>query len=124
MQHTIVELTRVQRQLSNQLAADLKPLGLTLNTWITLDALSQEPGLPVTNIAKALCLNLPTVTKLIDRMVSKNMVYRKPHPKDRRLVLIFPTERGLILHKEALDLVSAISCPKLSKSLQEMLPAE
>ncbi|MBL4837703.1 MAG: MarR family transcriptional regulator [Kordiimonadaceae bacterium] len=97
----LIALTQAQRLLSSELANDIKPLGISVDMWITLNALEETPGLAMTKVADKLCLYLPTVTKLIDRMVSDNYVYRKPHQTDRRRVLIFPTDRGLTVLHEA-----------------------
>lgn len=106
--HIAYLLARAHRSVSGRLATDLKPLGLSVDMWIVLDALHVTPGLPMTQIADDLCHNLPTVTKLIDRMVSDNLVYRKPHRTDRRRVLIFPTSRGLDLAAEAGAIAKAL----------------
>jgi DNA-binding MarR family transcriptional regulator len=37
----------------------------------------------------------PTLTKLIDRMVADNLVYRRGDLEDRRRVLVFPAPRGV-----------------------------
>lgn len=123
-------LARAHRRLTSRLSTELKPLGLTVDMWSVLGALSEMPGLPMTQIAAHLSHNLPTVTKLIDRMVSDNLVYRKPHHSDRRRVLIFPTERGLELYHEAAAIAgdletrllgsSKISGPELRALLQRL----
>jgi len=94
-------LARANRRLASRLATAFKPLGISVDMWFALDALAETPGLPMTQIADHLSHNLPTVTKLVDRMVSDNLVYRKPHHSDRCRVLIFPTQRGLDLAHEA-----------------------
>jgi len=44
-------------------------------------------------------LNHPTLTKMIDRMVSDALVYRVQDPTDRRKVLMFVSDRGKVLCK-------------------------
>ena len=39
-------------------------------------------------------LNHPTLTKMIDRMVSDSLVYRLHDPDDRRKVLMYSSDRG------------------------------
>ncbi len=98
-------LSKTQRLLSADFTKHLKPLGITIDTWLTCEILEAEPGLSMTKIAEGLCLNLPTVTKLVDRMVSDNLVYRKPHHKDRRRVQIFMTDRGMTILSEARNII-------------------
>jgi MarR family len=42
-------------------------------------------------------LNHPTLTKMIDRMVSDSLVYRVQDAEDRRKVLMFSSDRGKAL---------------------------
>ena len=51
-------------------------------------------------LADAVLLNHPTLTKMIDRMVSDTLVYRVQDPNDRRKVLMFISDRGKVLSKK------------------------
>ena len=42
---------------------------------------------------------VPTLTKIVDRMVTNSLVYRSPDEKDRRRILIFMTPRGKATHE-------------------------
>lgn len=94
-------LATAYRRMVARLSVELKPVGISIDMWSVLGTLKDKPGQSMTSLADGLSLNLPTVTKLMDRMVSDNLTYRKPHHSDRRRVLIFPTERGLDLFHEA-----------------------
>jgi len=94
-------LATAHRRMVARLTVELKPVGISIDMWAVLGSLKDKPGQSMTSLADGLSLNLPTVTKLMDRMVSDNLAYRKPHHSDRRRVLIFPTERGLSLFQEA-----------------------
>ena len=54
-------------------------------------------GRSMGELADAVLLNHPTLTKMIDRMVSDALVYRVQDPKDRRKVLMFVSDRGKAL---------------------------
>ena len=94
-------LATAHRRMVAHMSVELKPVGISIDMWSLLGTLKDKPGQSMTSLANSLSLNLPTVTKLMDRMVSDNLTYRKPHHSDRRRVLIFPTERGLDLFHEA-----------------------
>jgi DNA-binding MarR family transcriptional regulator len=49
----------------------------------------------MTEIKDFVLLPGPTLTKLIDRMVAGNLVYRRGDLEDRRRVLVFPAPRGV-----------------------------
>jgi MarR family transcriptional regulator, organic hydroperoxide resistance regulator len=59
-----------------------------------------EDGLAPGEIAKRLGLATPTVTRAAARMEASGLLRRVPHERDRRLVLLFLTDRGRVLEKE------------------------
>ena len=69
----------------------------------------------MSDLTQAALLNHPTLTKMIDRMVSDALVYRRPDPKDGRKVLIFISERGRALN-ERLGLAPICARPRSSKA--------
>jgi DNA-binding MarR family transcriptional regulator len=48
-------------------------------------------------LAEAVLLNHPTLTKMVDRMVSESLVYRVQDADDRRKVVMFSSDRGKAL---------------------------
>lgn len=110
-------MARTGRKVNNRLTAELRTVGLSLDAWLVLNMLVTEGGRSMGEIAEALVLNLPTATKLIDRMVNDNLVYRKPHHEDRRIIEIFPSDAGIIRHEVAKKLVA-----KEQAALKKMIP--
>lgn len=71
-----------------------------------LSLLVDGVGRPMSEIASYVMLAPPTLTKLIDRMVADNIVYRRGDEQDRRRVLVFPSDRGVAKYmaiKSAVD---------------------
>ena len=115
--HLASLMARTGRKVNNRLTAKLRTVGLSLDSWLVLNMLVSEGGRSMGEIAEALVLNLPTATKLIDRMVNDNLVYRKPHHDDRRIIEIFPSDAGMIRHEVAKKLVA-----KEQKALKKLIP--
>ncbi|VDC30498.1 MarR family winged helix-turn-helix transcriptional regulator [Pseudogemmobacter humi] len=90
----------VSRRLDQAVAAELKPHGVPLEQFRVLDALSGQDGLAMGDLAARILVDNPTLTKIIDRMVSGGLVYRAPDPQDRRKVMIFLAEKGRLAHRE------------------------
>jgi DNA-binding MarR family transcriptional regulator len=91
------------------LSAALESEGLTLAQWRVLSLLSDGTGHTMTEAATFAMLPAPTLTKVVDRMVSLNLVYRRPDLGDRRRVLIYSAARGRRLHQRlARDLGPAV----------------
>lgn len=115
--HLASLMARAGRKVNNRLTAELRSVGLSLDAWLVLNILVTEGSKSMGEIADALVLNLATATKLIDRMVSDNMVYRRPNHKDRRIVEIFPSDAGVIRYEVAKKLVA-----KEQATLKKLIP--
>lgn len=70
----------------------------SIEQWRVLNLLADGSGHTMTELAEHALLPAPTATKLVDRLVSDNLVYRHPDPADRRRVLVHTADRGRELH--------------------------
>jgi DNA-binding MarR family transcriptional regulator len=59
----------------------------------------------MSEVAEHAFLPAPTLTKLVDRLVANNIVYRRVDLEDRRRVRIFLTARGKSLHRRLSGIV-------------------
>ncbi len=87
-------LAKASRILKQELSASLEGRGLSVEEALVLRELSGAGGKSMGALATALAINHPTLTKMVDRMVSAALVYRTPDPGDRRRVLIHLTDQG------------------------------
>lgn len=71
--------------------------------------LQQNNGLSLTQISQGLMLENPTVTGLIDRLEKLGYVTRSDHPNDRRVYLVYLTEKGSKVAKKALPIVKKLN---------------
>ena len=71
--------------------------------------LQQNDGLSLTQISQGLMLENPTVTGLIDRLEKLGYVKRSDHPNDRRVYLVYLTEKGNKVAKKALPIVKRLN---------------
>jgi DNA-binding MarR family transcriptional regulator len=87
-------LTLVERSVVQWLGEALKAEGATLEEWRVLSILGDGAGHAMTEVAEFALLTAPTLTKVVDRMVSLSLVLRRVDDTDRRRVLVFASERG------------------------------
>lgn len=104
-EHLVYLLAQANREINRQLATRLSKEGVPVEQWRILKILSDGDGHSMGELAEAVLLNHPTLTKMIDRMVSDTLVYRAQDPKDRRKVLMFITGGGKVLCKRLNSLV-------------------
>ena len=99
-------LSHAQRRVNSRLNARLADAGSSQEEYRVLAFLAAAAGQPMTEIADAAALPPPSATKLVDRMVSANLVYRRGDPADRRRVLVALTARGKAAHRRLQEIVN------------------
>lgn len=95
----ITALTRATRAVTTRIARTLETGDLTLDQWLVLDALSRQRGLAMADLAERTLATGPTLTRVVDKLVSTAAVYREVDPADRRRVRVYLSPRGRALHK-------------------------
>lgn len=93
------QLHRVMEQVTwggaRQFAAKLAPYGLTLQQYFTLVAIHELDGCTMSALAARTHHSFGTMTGIVDRLVRQNLVVRRSHPTDRRVVLVQLTADGV-----------------------------
>jgi DNA-binding MarR family transcriptional regulator len=69
-------------------------LGLGVGEVLTLADLGRQGPVPVSLLAARLGVSAPAGTALVDRMQTRGLAVRRPHPTDRRSTLVDLTPRG------------------------------
>lgn len=72
---------------------------LTLDHWMTLEALASTEGLTMAELRDRTGTPAPTLTRVADKLVSLALIYREVGEDDRRKVRVFLSARGKSLHK-------------------------
>jgi MarR family transcriptional regulator, organic hydroperoxide resistance regulator len=93
-EHLAYLLAQANRQIQKQLDDEFSNEGVPVEQWRILSLLSEKNGRSMSDLTQAALLNHPTLTKMIDRMISSALVYRRADPNDGRRVLIFISEHG------------------------------
>lgn len=82
-----------------------KGVNLTREQWSVLAVLWKSDGCSQQLIANATSRDKPSVTRLVDNLVKEGYVIRKSHENDRRLNLIFLTEKGKMIEQVVMEIV-------------------
>jgi MarR family transcriptional regulator for hemolysin len=81
----------VYRLMRKDLHARIGEEGLTQAQWRALAHLSRQEGCNQATLAEQLEIKPITLTRLIDKLVKKGWVERRPDPHDRRAVRLYLT---------------------------------
>jgi DNA-binding MarR family transcriptional regulator len=90
-------IASAHRQMKLSLAQLTAEEGVNEEHWRILHAVSDEAGHSMSELAAQVLLNLPALTKNVDKLVSRGLVQRSADDYDSRKVLIFITDRGIKL---------------------------
>jgi MarR family transcriptional regulator, organic hydroperoxide resistance regulator len=93
-------LGNVVRVVRARMDRALQRCGLRLGQYQVLRHLWDDDGLTPREIADRLTVEMPTVTRTVQRMVRDGLVERQAHPDDARSVRIYLTKRGLDLRAQ------------------------
>lgn len=100
-------LGQVERQVARQVEKALAGHDLTVDQWRILDILADGEGHPMTDLAGAIVVPGPTLTKIVDKLVDAALVYRLVDERDRRRVLAFVSDKGRKAHELVAPKVAA-----------------
>jgi MarR family transcriptional regulator for hemolysin len=76
--------------------------------------LNRNEGASLSDIAEHMGLTLPSMSKMIDGLVARNMVIRQMDPGDRRRVTLAPTALGRTVMQSAYEATAARLAERLA----------
>ena len=92
---SVVErLTRAQRYAAQGLSRRLAEDGCTLDQWRVLRVLADGEGHLMGEVAAELLLAQPTLTRVVDGLVDRALVYRRVSDADGRKVAVHLSRQG------------------------------
>jgi MarR family transcriptional regulator, organic hydroperoxide resistance regulator len=108
------------RTIRARVDRSLQSVGLRLGQYQVLRHLWEQDGLTPREIAERLDVEMPTVTRTVQRMVRDGLVQRQAHPADARSVRIYLTKRGQELRASLVSIVEE----ETERSLRGFSPQE
>lgn len=98
-QEAILSLYRTTDVLRRRFSELVEPHGISLQQYNVLRILrgAGKAGTPTLEITDRMIEKAPGITRLLDKLESKQLVRRERCPEDRRQVLCWITDRGLRL---------------------------
>lgn len=94
---------RAGKRLQDGLGPNLARYGLdfaAMDVLLTLRRNGAEVAMRPSDLARDMMLSTPAMTARLDRLETRGLVARRPHPSDRRSVGVLLTAAGLALVEE------------------------
>ncbi|KWX25837.1 MarR family winged helix-turn-helix transcriptional regulator [Mycolicibacterium wolinskyi] len=102
---TGTHLVRLARMIGAVIERHLADEDLTLDDWLVLEALGTAPGLTMAELRAQTLTAAPTLTRVVDRLVARALVFREVDADDRRKVRVNLSKRGAALHARLLSTI-------------------
>ncbi len=97
------EITKIYRPL-------LEPLGLTYTQYLVMIVLWEKDGISLKELGRKLRLDSGTLTPLLKKLENDEKIIRTRDKRDERNLIIYLTEQGTELMKEAEKVPKNIAC--------------
>ncbi|WP_332697504.1 MarR family winged helix-turn-helix transcriptional regulator [Halalkalibacter lacteus] len=105
-----VVMTRAIQAITKRVEEDIKSYGLNPTEFGVLELLYSKGNQPIQKIGEKVLLASSSITYVVDKLEKKQLLERKPCPKDRRVTYAVITELGERLmddifpkHREAIQ---------------------
>lgn len=105
-----VVLMKASKTVTDHVKQDINRYDMKTSDFAVLEALYHKGRLTVKQISEAVLINSGSMTYVIDKLESKDLIERHPCSDDRRVVYIHITEEGKQLmdnifphHQEAIE---------------------
>lgn len=108
---TIRQVVTLARQVISQVQPILSEEQLSFDEWLVLDVLAENDGLSMSQIAAATLVSNATLTRHVESLVSRALVYREVGVLDRRQFVIFASKRGRTLHGKVTQRLAPLIAP-------------
>ena len=104
-----LQLAVTAKAVSRAFNEALVEAGGSLPTWLVLHQLTESRWSTQQELARAVGIEGPTLTRHLDGLEEAGLVARTRHPDDRRAFQVELTERGRALHATLLTAVIAFN---------------
>ncbi|MHA0856548.1 MarR family winged helix-turn-helix transcriptional regulator [Paenibacillus sp. CMAA1364] len=107
-----IVLTRALQSIKARVEEDIKCLGLNPTEFAVLELVYSKGDQPIQKIGEKVLIASSSITYVVDKLEKKNLIKRKPCPKDRRVTHATITNEGTELMNEVF--------PKHRKAIKEI----
>jgi DNA-binding MarR family transcriptional regulator len=90
-------LNDVARLFRKRFEQRAKHVGLTRAQWQTMAYLARCEGIHQKALSELLEISAISLMRVLDNLVERGLVERRPHETDRRITLLYTTERSRVL---------------------------
>ena len=102
-------LNRTNTKLKNRLHKEFKDYGVTPEQWSLLNCVSIDKPITPKEISDIIYKDKPNTNRILEKLFEKKLIYKVPHPTDRRSFHVFLTDEGLKLRTTLVPIAYSIT---------------
>lgn len=116
-------LFRAQHEIFGEISADFDETGLTQAEYDVLLTVTRAPDMTarLRDVTANMLISQPSVSRLVDRMVSRGLLSKCPDPDDGRGALVRATETGSAHFRKVASVHAAAIAARMSRLSDEEL---
>ena len=95
-----VVLSRALGSIGKRVEQDIRSLGLNTTEFAVLELIYNKGDQPIQKIGEKVLIASSSITYVVDKLEKKDLLVRKPCPKDRRITYATITPKGTDLMNE------------------------
>ena len=88
-------LNQASRRMTSELRRVVSAEGLPVEFWRVLEALADERGRSMSELAEQIGMQMPATSKVVDRMVEAALIQRSADTVDQRRVILHISDFGI-----------------------------
>jgi len=111
--------SKTYQRLSQLAKQKLSKLGITTTQCALLHVLWEQDGLKGIELGERLRIDGATITGMLDRLEQNGIIERRPDSRDRRINLIFVTDKGKELEVPVKEVLKEVEDAVLSGFTEE-----
>ncbi|MBC9882595.1 MarR family transcriptional regulator [Bradyrhizobium sp. INPA01-394B] len=111
---------RMQQIAVSIFMEECKAFDLTPVQYAALIAIHTHPGIDATRLSAVIAFDRSTLGSVIERLLAKGYIERKPAPEDKRIKLLHLTKQGVAILREIIPAVERAQ----ARMLEPLKPAE
>ena len=92
---------------------------MTPEQWTVLKRLAEQDGISQKELALKSEKDQPTVTRILDILERKELIYKQKNVEDRRSFLIFITDKGMTAKNELAPFIEGLYEETILKGISE-----
>ena len=89
-----IQILRINRTIRDCITAVVAQENLSLENWLILSILNEKGGLSMSELSNELGMRISGVSKNVDRLAKRALLFRQQDIYDNRRVLLFISEFG------------------------------